>query len=95
MFDPEQKVPITPFWGNEEKYFDSFKRDIGWQANMSLFMDHFIQKIKKIPDARLDPDDIELKTHCIELCKFLGRLKVVDAKVLVQLWDIYKFKPFE
>ena len=95
MFDPEERVPITPFRGNEEKYFDSFTWDISKPANMSLFMDNYIQKIKKIPDSRLDPDDILLKNHCIELCKFLGWLKVVDAKVLVQLWDIYKFKPFE
>jgi hypothetical protein len=48
--------------------------------------------VKKLNDENLTYADKERKDQVLKLIDYLGNLKVIDAQVLLKLYNLYRFK---
>ena len=55
-------------------------------------LDYYKQEVKKLEDSRLTFADKERKQQVVKLLNYLSSLKVVDASVLLKIYDLYRYK---
>lgn len=60
----------------------------------SLFMNAIKRKLDGVANKGLTKEEVEMKEHLITMVDFISGLRVVDARVLLKIYDLYKFKPF-
>ena len=60
----------------------------------SLFMDAIKRKLHSLKATEMTKEDIALKDRLDKLIDFMSHIRVVDARVLLKVYDLYKFKPF-
>jgi len=52
------------------------------------------RKLDGVANKGLTKEEVEMKEHLITMVDFISGLRVVDARVLLKIYDLYKFKPF-
>ena len=58
----------------------------------SVVLDYYKEDIKTLKDENLTYADKERKEQVLKLIDYIGNLKVVDAPVLLKLYDLYRYK---
>ena len=58
----------------------------------SVVLDYYKEDIKTLKDENLTYVDKERKEQVLKLIDYIGNLKVVDAPVLLKLYDLYRYK---
>lgn len=80
-YDPDESVANAFL-----KFEDTLK------LRASLVLDYFKQEVNSLPEDRLTFADKERKQQVLKLIEQVGNLKIVDAQVLLKLYDLYRFK---
>ena len=68
------------------KYEDEFK------MRASLVLDYYKLEVLSIQDSGLSIADVERKKKVLKLIDYLSSLKIIDASVLIKLYNIYRYK---
>ena len=58
----------------------------------SIVLDYYKQELNSLDDDILTFADKERKEQVLKLLNYLGSLKIVDAQVLLKIYDLYRFK---
>ena len=58
----------------------------------SIVLDYYSKEIEAMSDDQLSFADKEKKQQVLNLIKYMGSLKVIDAPVLMKLYDLYRLK---
>ena len=55
-------------------------------------LDYYKQEVNSMRDEDLTFADKERKQHVLKLVDYMSSLKIVDAPVLLKLYDLYRYK---
>lgn len=58
----------------------------------SIVLDYFKEEIAAYKDEDLNLADKERKGQVLQLINYLSNIKVIDAPVLLKLFNLYRFK---
>ena len=58
----------------------------------SVVLDYYKNEIESISDDSLTFADKERKEQVLKLIQYLASIKVIDAPILIKLYDLYRFK---
>lgn len=58
----------------------------------SLVLDYYKREVLSIENSSLGQGDVERKQQVIKLLDYLNSLKIIDAAVLMRLYNIYRYK---
>lgn len=58
----------------------------------SVVLDFYKQELASLQDDELTFADRERKQHLVKLVDYMSSLKIVDAPVLLKLYDLYRYK---
>lgn len=58
----------------------------------SIVLDFYKEEVKKMKDENLTYADKERKEQVLNLIEYLSSIKIVDASVLLKLYNLYRFK---
>ncbi len=80
-YEPDQGVAHTYL-----KFEDSQK------LRASVVLDFYLKEVEGLSDEGLTFADKERKQQVLKLIEYLGSLKVIDAPVLMKLYQLYRLK---
>lgn len=88
----EKKQPMTSF----DPYNPGFTQEIieDDKQRISLFMDAYKRKLQTFDDSQFTANDKALKEHLINMTDYISKIRIIDAKVLLNIFDTYKFKTY-
>jgi hypothetical protein len=58
----------------------------------SLVLDYYKQELQTFDSDKLTYADRERKEQVAKLIDYLASIKVIDAQVLLKIYDLYRFK---
>lgn len=81
-----------PYAPEESVAFSFLKFEDDMKLKASIVLDYFKEEIKGYNDEELSLADKERKGQVLQLFDFLSNLKVIDAPVLLKLFNLYRYK---
>lgn len=62
------------------------------KTNASLVLNSFYEKLQSLPTDRLLKSEVETLEKLKALLDYMGRIRILDAQVLAQIYENYRFK---
>jgi hypothetical protein len=63
-----------------------------WRLRASLVLDFYKQELSKYEDVQLSFADKERKQQVHSLLNYMSSLKIIDAPVLLNIYNLYRYK---
>ena len=58
----------------------------------SIVLDYYLNEVNSLKDEELSFADKERKQQVVQLIKNLTNIKIIDAPILMKLYDLYRMK---
>ena len=60
--------------------------------NTSIVMDVFHERLRNLPEVGLTKNELETKKKLLKLADYISGVRILDAPVLAEIYEMYKFK---
>lgn len=81
---------FDPYNPDESLAYSAMKFEEEPKLRVSIVLDFYRKQIEEIDEQELSFSDKERKEKVIKLIEFMSSFKVIDAPVLLKLYDVYK-----
>lgn len=68
------------------------EREEEGKPNSSVILDLFYEKLNSMSETNLTENERETKEKLKELLDYMSRMRVVDAPVLSEIYELYRYK---
>jgi hypothetical protein len=85
-------VYYDPYEPNQSVSYTYLRFEDSQKLRASVVLDYYRNEVAALPDDALTFADKERKQQVLKLIDYLGSLKVIDAPVLLKLYDLYRLK---
>ncbi|CDW75094.1 UNKNOWN [Stylonychia lemnae] len=81
-----------PYDQEEAAAYSALKFEDELRLRASVVLDYYIQQVRQLKDEELSFTDKEKKDQVLKLITQLSNVKIVDAPVLMKIYDIYRLR---
>lgn len=85
---------VDPYNPSKELIKSMMNMEHESENSASVIIDIYRKELEQINEELLNEVEKDVLKKLMNLCGFLEDMKVVDGKVLLKFFEIYKFKPY-